>query len=133
MEPLSIQRKATAVIYTLKMCPLNFDGERTESVIELATVDTEANRVSGPLADAVRHILSLDSVRLGVVGESVQMEPTRAWLVAYSLTIANGTLQAAGFEYPGIVEAFETDGHLLAMPDHYLDNFGGCIVHPQDV
>ena len=120
------------MLYTLEMRLLNDDGEPTGSPVELAEVDTDADRVAGPLADTVSWILRMESVRIGLAGESIPMLPTRAWLVAYALTRANGALQAAGYQNPGQVVALDADGQVIPMPVRYFDNFVGCIVDPRE-
>ena len=119
------------MIYRLEMRELTDAGEPTGKPIELARVDTDGE-VTGAMAATVRQILKRDKVRLGLAGEFVRMQPTRAWLVAYALTMTNCDLQAAGYARPGTVFALTEAGEIIPMPERYLDNLMDDVIDTND-
>ncbi len=117
--------------YTLELRQLTDAGEPTGQPVEVCAVDTDGE-ITGQLADAVREILALDRVRLGLTGESVRMQPTRAWLVAYVLGISNMVLIRAGFENAGLVYALDVKGELIPMPEQYREQLDGDVIDTSD-
>ena len=105
------------------------DGEWTGPQITVATVD--GGKVTGRMASVVKSILAMDSVRLGIAGESVKMDEGKPWLVAYALTMLNGELLAAGVPPGKGIRAFTRTGKDIPMPRNYLANLIDDVINEE--
>lgn len=96
------------------------EDEWTGPLVTVAKVD--GGKVTGKMASVVKSILARDSVRLGVAGQSVNMDEGKPWLVAYALSMMSGELSAAGVPRGKGIRAFTPAGEDIPMPRDYLAN-----------
>lgn len=107
-------------MFTLIAQDTDDEGEWTGPLVTVAKVDD--GKVTGKMASVVKYVLAMDSVRLGIAGQSVKMDEGKPWLVAYALTRMNGELLAAGVPSGKGIRAFTPAGEDIPMPRHYLAN-----------
>ena len=96
------------------------EDEWTGPLVTVAKVD--GGKVTGKMASVVKSILAMDSVRLGIAGQSVKMDEGKPWLVAYALSMMTGELLAAGVPTGKGIRAFTPAGEDIPMPRDYVAN-----------